>query len=129
MSEVACYYARVIGGKAKILNRAGFDALIQRLDGQEIDILIRKHRKARTLPQNSFLWGVVYQIISDETGHEPEEIHDAMKDLFLTDRSGPFPLVRSTTDLSTVEFNEYFTKIQRFAAEKLDLVIPDPESV
>ena len=50
--QSACYYARVIGGKAKILNREGFDRLIQRMDGLEIDILIRKHRKARTLPQN-----------------------------------------------------------------------------
>lgn len=123
----AVFYARVVDGKPKILNRDGFMRLIEQMNGREIDIMVRKHRKARSTNQNSFYWGVVLAIIAESTGNEPEDMHAAFRDLFLTDRSGPLPLVRSTTDLSTVEFNEYIEKIVRFAAEKLELVIPDPQ--
>ena len=128
MSETASFYGRVIGGKVKLLNREGFDRYIQAMDGLEIDVLVRKHRKARSLNQNRFYWGVAIAMISEATGYEPEEAHDALKAMFLTDHvDSALPRIRSSADLSTVEFNEYIEKIQRFAAEKLDLIIPDPE--
>jgi len=117
----------VVEGKLKILNRAGFDALIQRMDGLELDILVRKHRKDRTLTQQGYLW-VIYQFIADNTdGWTKEDVHDAMRQMFLTDRTGPMPRLLSTTELSTVEFNEYIERIAQFCAETLDLVIPEPQ--
>ena len=128
--RTACFYGRIIGGKVKLLNRSGFDALIKRLDGFEIDVLIRKHRKDRTLSQQGYLWGGIYQFIADHTdGWTKEDVHDAMRQMFLTDRTGPMPLLRSTTELSTVEFNEYIERIAQFCAETLELVIPEPEKM
>ena len=49
--------------------------------------------------------------------------------MFLRDESREIPTLKSTTQLSTVEMNEYWEKIQQFAAEKLGLVIPDPNQV
>lgn len=122
-----CFYARILNGKAKLVNRDGFDRLVQSLDGQEIDIIVRRHRKGRSLPQNAYLWGCVYKILADHLeGYTEEDVHEAMGQLFRTDRTGVVPRVKSTTEMSTVEFNEYLERIIQFAAEKLELVIPDP---
>ena len=47
--------------------------------------------------------------------------------MFRTDRSGPIPVVRSTTGMTTVEMNEYIEQIHHFFAT-LDIVVPDPNS-
>jgi hypothetical protein len=128
VSECAWFYARVIGGKAKLLNRSGFDALLKRMDGQEIDIGVRKHRKPRSLAQNGYLWFMYTWIAERVERHTKDSLHEAFGQLFRTDRSGPLPIVKSTTDMSTVEMTEYWEKIWQFCAETLDLVVPDPNS-
>jgi hypothetical protein len=52
-----------------------------------------------------------------------------MRLLFLKDESRAIPTLKSTTALSTTEMNEYWAQIQQFAAEKLNIVIPDPTEV
>ncbi len=99
------------------------------LEGKEVDVIVRKHKKDRTLPQNRYLWGVVYKLISDHTGYTPDEIHDSMRAMFLIDNLGKFPVVRSTTSLDTVAFSAYVENIRQFASEDLSIVIPDPEEV
>ena len=69
---------------------------------------------------------MVIDIISGATGFTPQEAHDAVRYKFLTDMTGELPRVKSTTELSTVEFMEYIAEIQRFGAEYLDVYIPDP---
>lgn len=128
MSETASFYGRVIGGKVKLLNREGFDRYIQAMDGLEIDVLVRKHRKARTLRQNSYLWFMYGYIAERIDGHTKDTIHEAMGVLFRLDRSGPIPMVKSTTAMSTVEMNQYVERIHQFCAETLDIVVPDPNS-
>lgn len=128
MTGCICFYARVLERKPKILNRQGFDKLMESLDGLEIDILIRKHRKPRSSKQNAYLWFMYTYIAERIDGHTKDTIHDAMGQLFRTDKSGPLPIVKSTADMSTVEMSEYWEKIQQFAAETLDIVVPDPNS-
>ncbi len=88
-------------------------------------------RPNRSNPQNSYLWGVVYKLLSDETGHSPEECHEILKLKFLPSHVLEIGNIKervamSTKDLDTVEFNEYIEKITQFAAEQLSIVIPPP---
>jgi hypothetical protein len=101
----------------------------------------------RTLQQNKYLNGVAYKMIGEKTGYERNEIHEYFLGLFFgwTEKKVPrkpsnpkgveaVP-IRTTTKnekgkrslLSTEEFWQYVEFLQRFAAEKLYMVIPDPD--
>lgn len=76
----------------------------------------------RSNPQNAYYFGVIVDMISQETGNELEETHELLKVRFLK------PIgKKSTTQLTTVEFNTYIEKIQRWSAQELGCVIPDPQ--
>ena len=75
----------------------------------------------RSNPQNKYYFGVVVDMISEETGNEPEETHELLKLKFLKSMGKA-----NTTQLDTKEFNIYIEKIQRWAAQELSCVIPDP---
>lgn len=40
-----------------------------------VEIIVRPYKPRRTEQQNRYLWGVVYAIISQETGNEPNDLH------------------------------------------------------
>lgn len=100
----------------------------QRLDGQQVTLTITKRIPRRSLPQNAYLWGVVYRVIATFTGDTDEAIHDAMGREFLSYRDDKgLQRVRSTTELSTEEFAEYVEQVRAWAATFLNLPIPDPQ--
>jgi hypothetical protein len=76
----------------------------------------------RSNPQNKYYFGVIVDMISEETGNEPEETHELLKLKFLKSMGK-----KNTTQLTTVEFNTYIEKIQRWASIELSLIIPDPQ--
>lgn len=77
------------------------------------------------MKENNYYWGVVLDAIADTTGYTPEEVHDAMRWKFLR-VGGRFERVKSTTSLSTHEFEEYLEKIRMFANQELNCRIPLP---
>lgn len=101
----------------------------------------------RTIQQNRYLNGVAYKMIGEKTGYERNEIHEYFLGLFFGWREKKVPRkpsnpkgiesvpIRSTTTnengkrsvLSTEDFWKYVEFLQRFAAEKLHMVIPDPD--
>ena len=94
-----------------------------------MDVAVGPKVKSRSLPQNKYLNGVVYKLLSDHFGMTRTEVHDTMRSLHLTEyRQGCPPVVKSTTDLSTVEFEEYCTNIRVWASEQ-GLYIPTPNEV
>jgi hypothetical protein len=91
----------------------------------------------RSIMQNGYYWGCIIPAIQSglyDLGHEmdKEEIHDWLKGKFnyvevINKGTGEYERVPiSTTKLTKLEFCEYIEKIQRFAAEFLGVVIPDP---
>lgn len=123
------FLASVKNGKVIFSNIDRVNLYLKTLEGKDIEVVIRTWRKTRSNQQNRFLWGVCYQLISEATGYSPDEVHDAMRMLFLRDESRAIPTLKSTASLTTVEMNEYWEKMQRFAAEKLNLQIPNPNEV
>ena len=106
-----------------------FRLVFAKLEGKAVEVVVRKKKKHRSGAQNAYYWGIVIDIISGATGFTPQEAHDAMRFKFLTDMTGDLPKVKSTAELTTVEFLNYTASIQQWAAEFIDCFIPDPESV
>lgn len=97
------------------------------LEGQRVDIEIRRHREKRSNQANAYLFGVVYPLIAEHLGYTTEEAHDALAWHFLRlgNPDDPLPRRRSTATLNTAEFSEYIETVKRFAAEQWGLYIPD----
>lgn len=89
--------------------------------------VLEKYKRKRTNPQNRYLRGWVYRLISKYTWEDEEIIHAQMWYKFLKHKSRDFERIRSTTELSTVEFNEYVEKIILFWWEFAGLNFPTPE--
>lgn len=81
----------------------------------------------RSNKQNKYYWKVVIGYIADDLKWLPEEVHEAFKQKFLMDYSTPgLQRMRSTTELSTGEFEEYTERCRQFGAEFLNIQIPLP---
>ncbi len=111
--------------------------------GKQIEVIVRRKKKRRTLSQNAYYFAVVVPLILEEfvnlgndlqVGNKEhlEWIHNMLKERFLPpkevrDADGVMiKLPPSTKDLSTSEFMEYLEKVCQFAAERLQLAIPQP---
>mgnify|MGYP000147171083 CR=1 FL=1 len=51
---------------------------LSKLSGKEVDVIVRKHKKMRTVPQNRLLW-LFYGVIADDTGNEINELYEFLK--------------------------------------------------
>jgi hypothetical protein len=97
-----------------------------------------KLKNSRSLPQNAFYWAVVVPMVKkgfQDIGYNEVTsdniTHEILKAKFLRTEIGqetgyPVEVIRSTAELTTVEFMEYIANIQQFAAEFLNVIIPDP---
>jgi len=106
------------------------DYYLKSLGTRKIVELLKPPRKPRSNNQNSYYWGVILELISQETGMTPDESHEAMKLLFLKKRvSEKLWTIRSTSTLNTLEFEEYLENVKRFASLELNIIIPDPNEL
>lgn len=98
-----------------------------------------RYRPRRTDRQNRYYWPCFVKPFADylvEQGNEfddaEDSAHEILKREFLsstvTDRkSGQvFTFQRSTTKLTTVEFNAYLDRCARMLAEECGIVVPEP---
>lgn len=116
------------------------DDLRLRRDGQRVWVKIEDYSPKRSQEQNSFLH-VWLQEIADETGHERDWLKGYFADKWLrvpklnaAGEEMPDPetgevltRVRSTTELSKLEFSEYMDRIRLFCIEFFNFVLPDAE--
>ena len=123
------FLATIHGGKMMIQDTDLFQRFISTQKDGEYDLIIKNHKRTRSNQQNRYYWGVIIRIIADETGHSDNEVHEHMKWRFLRKRGGKLETVRSTTDLSTSEFEEYTENIRRFAATELQCQVPIPNEI
>lgn len=93
----------------------------------------RSIKQDRSNNQNRYYWGVVINMLSEHTGFTPSEMHEVLKYRFL---SYPRILIsktpekvliaKSTTNLTTKEFEEFMTRVRQWASIDLGLWIPEP---
>jgi hypothetical protein len=99
---------------------------IRKLEGKEVWVSLVKKTDSRSPNQNRYYWGVVIKILAQELGYLDQEVHDSLKAKFLTNHSGALPKVESTTNLNTLEFEEYLEQVRTFASTELNIFIPLP---
>ena len=102
--------------------------------GKRIRIIIEKYTKKRSNEQNAYYFGVIVKMISQHTGYTDKEVHRLLAESFLGtkevkigDLVSKQPI--STTTCSTSDFMAYMADIQQWAAENINLYLPDPNEV
>lgn len=99
----------------------------------------KKYRKSLSNKQNAYYWACVVPYVIDglvAMGFDKslltsENVHEMLKAKFLHEDLGTndgefITITKSTTDLSTSEFMDYLADVQKWAAEFLNITIPDP---
>ena len=101
-------------------------------------ITVKKFSGKRSLPQNRWYRGCVVpafkQALTSLWGEEPtnEEVHELLKQKFLSKQvpdpeTGQIMLIpKSTASLTKEEFYVFVEKVRKWAAENLQIDIPDP---
>ena len=128
--------AQVRRGKLFINHRANFNAQIAQLDERwMLEVTVARLRATRSPQSNRYYWGAVIEAISQHTGYHPDETHDLMKMLHLPkslaicdgngEVKGEYVMGGSTRSLNTAEFSAYISRVKQWAAETLDVYIPD----
>ena len=102
------------------------------LQGKKVTITIEKYSNRRTNQQNAYYWGVVLKVLSEHTGYTLDEMHEYLKTKFLGTKKiviagEEIERGLTTTKLTTTDYMGFIAEIQRWASEKLDCYIPDPE--
>ena len=127
-------------GALRIYNRPLFEEEVRAMSREKdlavtVEVKIKKYRRSNEF--NNYYWGVVVAMISErlrELGHDVDRdlAHEFLKGRFLyselTDPSTGevMKIPKKTSELATGEFMEYLEHVKQFAAETLDLYIPDP---
>lgn len=124
-------------GTLKIIKRREFDLCIQTAPkGRWFMVLTKIYRK-RSLNQNAYYHAVCVPLVKDglfDVGYKltNEQTHEYLKETFLrqeitNETTGEVKYInRSTTELKTIEFNEYIYEIISWASEYLNIKIPLP---
>ncbi len=106
---------------------------------KHIELEIKVRRKQRSTQQNKYYWPVVVGMVCEALRHlghdvDEQETHELLKSKFnsekiVNDETGEvLEIPKSTARLNTVEMMDYIAKIQMWAAEFLNIVIPDPDT-
>lgn len=106
----------------KIENPQKLSEYIKSRDKGLYSVIVKKHW-TRSLAQNSYYWGVVLQLIEEETGQDKKELHYYFKHKFIDDNEFP-----SSAELNKNEFSEYVDRIRDFASMELWIYIPEPQN-
>ena len=105
--------------------------------GAPVVLTVKEYKPTRSGQQNRYYWAVIVDLIYrglNDSGIDTtrEGTHELLRYRYLKeDRPigihGEFiTTIRSTTELDTREFNYYIERCVEFAAEYLNVVIPEP---
>ena len=105
--------------------------------GKDIQLTIERKRKKRSLMQNAYYWGVMIPIIQaglTDAGYRvtKESTHEFIKATFfkieiVNEQTGEIlPSIGSTANVSTSVMMDKFAEITQWAAEFLNIQIPQP---
>ena len=119
---------QVKNGKIKMEDPFGFRRHVISFEGKKIQVAVRKYKTQRSEKQNKYYWGVVIAMLGNDFGYDSEEMHEALKFMFLK-KEGKLTTVKSTASLTTTEFEVYLDKVKRWASQEYNIVIPDPNEV
>lgn len=138
MSEKLTYKGKVENDRLVLPGAKMRTEIVQTFAGKEIEVTIQRKKKHRSDQQNRFYWAVVVPMVQagiKDLGDivTTEQAHEFLKMRYLKkqridEQTGEviYEYAKSTSALTTVEFMEYISHCQQFAAEYLGVTIPDP---
>ena len=111
-------------------------AILERMEGKRLFISIRELKRNRSSNQNAFYWGAVIPVVSQMfynagTFVSDDTVHEYLKKRFIPaetmiDLDGKlFEVPASTSNKSTMEFENYLETVRAWAAE-YNTVVPYP---
>jgi hypothetical protein len=119
-------------------NRKQIKDVLRHFEGKVVTISIQRKKNARTPPQNRYYWGLIIpiwkELLLNEWGeyYTKEATHEFLKmnfgfDEVVNEETGEvLRRVRSTTENSTIEMEEYHDVCRKKAFEFFGAVIPLP---
>ena len=114
------FRGKVENGRIRLDNKDRFRPYLLSFEGKRIELVLRERTEGRSDQQKAYYHGVDRKMVGADKGDDQEETEEKLNE---DDK------VVTTTKMKTLEFQEYIESCRRFAAEFLDLNIPDPESV
>jgi len=88
-----------------------------------LEVIVRPHRDQRSRDQNALYWSWLH-VIGDELGYSAEEVHEALKMLFLPirnvtlDKATHMTVTTSTARLPVGDFAQYMDKVAAWATSQ-----------
>jgi RNA-binding protein YhbY len=124
----------------KFINKEELNTLFTSLKDGKYLVRVSSYSR-RSLRQNAYYHGVVVPLVRQglvDAGYdqvtENEEAHEIIKHIFLKREirselnDDAITIAGSTAQLTTQKFNDFLGQVIRWAAEYLNVVIPDPNS-
>ena len=110
------FYGTVKDSKLYFDNRNNFDLYVGTLDGNKVEVIVKKIKKNRSTRSNNYYW-VYLTLLEAETGNAKDDLHEYFKSRYLSRRIGTLNgkeimLPPTTTNLSTGEMSEYIRNIE-----------------
>jgi predicted house-cleaning noncanonical NTP pyrophosphatase (MazG superfamily) len=122
-------YGKIKDGKVVV--QKFYEPDLARLEGRQVEI--KDYRDSKTLQQLRYLWGVVYKIVSDDTGFTQDEVSEIYKKKYLSyhkEHNGKiYTLHKGLSELTIKEMAEYIDKVVMHAQSDLGLIIPEPQMI
>ena len=131
MPFVRKHLAHIVNGELNFVNTKSFGLDLLALEDKDVFVTVAKVSEQRSGQQNKYYFGVIVATLAEFFGYLPDEMHAALKMLFLRkENEGWRPAtVRSTSDLTTKEAEEYYATIRRWAAQEYGISIPEPHEI
>lgn len=129
-------------GILMITNRKNFDKEVSIFKGKPVEIIVKRKKSQRSHPQNRYFHGVALPIIRArlidlgfEEAYSKEWVKDFVKVSCLKiEVANPatgeaMESLGKTSALTKSEFADMVERLERFCAEKLDIILPMPGEV
>jgi hypothetical protein len=114
-------------------SKRDFYEKLKALEPGEYVVSIKKNRPARSLNANKY-YHAVLNIISIDTGHTHEQLHEICKRKFNSEviylpKGGSEIFGQSTSKLDVQEFASYVNRVKQWAIDEFNIVIPEQKDV
>jgi hypothetical protein len=100
-----------------------------KMEGKRFELVLRLQKSQRSIQYNRYYFGVIVEILSECIGYDRESMHENLKLKFASsrdpDHEGMF-IIERTSKMTTERFIKYCADIQQWAAEYLNVYLPDP---
>tara|TARA_R110000751_G_scaffold26901_3_gene71521 strand:+ start:6635 stop:7078 length:444 start_codon:yes stop_codon:yes gene_type:complete len=134
------FISKIEKGKLSFLNEQKVKSFISSLEGKDVVVDIKKHKKSRSIAQNRWYWGIALKKITQDLYNiqgqlfTKEEIHAYHKAIIKSTKFTSLNVLGdeimifediSTKAMNTIQFNDWKQSIQNHWALK-GIDIPDP---